>query len=104
MSGRRCESTRAVIDGSEGRTLRRLGVRETRQMSRHLSHCEPCRRHAVLAQGPGVLAAGALVLRKSAGEMPARPVERPIALASRRRPVADDAAIASPGSDSLAVA
>jgi RNA polymerase sigma factor (sigma-70 family) len=104
MSGRRCQSTRAVIDGSEGRTLRRLGVRETRQMSRHLSHCEPCRRHAVLAQGAGVLAAGALVLRKSAGEMPARPVERPIALASRRRPAADDAAIASSGSDSLAVA
>ena len=114
ISGRRCERTRAVIDASEGRTLRRLGVRETRQLSRHLSHCELCRRHAVLTRGADVLAqpagalvrrsASAIVLRKSPGEMPARPVERPIPLASRRRPAADDAAIAPPGSDSLAVA
>jgi len=138
ISGRRCERTRAVIDAWEGRTMRRLGVRETRQLSRHLSHCEPCRRHAVLARGAGLLAqptgvaayqatgvaqqgaaaaavkqsagavvrraASALVLRKSAGEMPARPVERPIPLASRRRPAADDAAIAPPEPDSLAVA
>ena len=135
ISGRRCERTRAVIDAWEGRKLRRLGVRETRQLSRHLSHCRPCRRHAVLARGAGAVAhppaavvqerahqepaavvvkqsagaivrraAGALVLRKSAGDLPARPVERPITLASRRRPAAEDAAIAAPGSDSLAVA
>ena len=113
---------------------------ETRQLSRHLSHCRPCRRHAVLARGAGAgavaqppaavvreragvayqepaavlikqsagaivrRAAGALVLRKSAGDLPARPVERPITLASRRRPAAEDPAIAAPGSDSLAVA
>ena len=139
ISGRRCDRTRAVIDAWEGRKLRRLGARETRQLSRHLSHCRPCRRHAVLAgRGAGALvhapaavvqdragvaqsepvtavvkqsagaivrrAAGALVLRKSAGDLPARPVERPITLASRRRPAAEDAAIAAPGSDSLAVA
>ena len=138
ISGRRCERTRAVIDAWEGRKLRRLGVRETRQVSRHLSHCRPCRRHAVLARGAGAVAhppaavaqdragvahpesvaavvkqsagaivrraAGALVLRKSAGDLPARPVERPITLASRRRPAAEDAAIAAPGPDSLAVA
>ena len=138
ISGRRCERTRAVIDAWEGRKLRRLGVRESRQVSRHLSHCRPCRRHAVLARGAGAVAhppaavvqdragvahpepvaavvkqsagaivrraAGALVLRKSAGDLPARPVERPITLASRRRPAAEDAAIAAPGPDSLAVA
>ena len=129
-SGRRCESTRAVIDAWEGRKLRRLGVRETRQLSRHLSHCRPCHRHAVLARGAGAVAhppavvvqepaavvvkqsagaivrraAGALVLRKSGGDSPARAVERPITLASRRRPAAEDAAIAAPGPDSLAVA
>ena len=124
ISGRRCERTRAVIDAWEGRKLRRLGVRETRQLSRHLSHCRPCRRHAVLARGAGAVAhppaavvqnragvahpepvaavvkqsagaivrraAGALVLRKSAGDLPARPVERPITLASRRRPPAEE--------------
>ena len=127
ISGRRCERTRAVIDAWEGRTLRRLGVRETRQLSRHLSHCQPCRRHAVLARGAGFLAqpagavaqqgaakqsagavvrraASALVLRKSPGDLPARAVERPIPLASRRRPAAEDAALTPPGSDSLAVA
>ena len=138
ISGRRCERTRAVIDAWEGRQLRRLGVRETRQLSRHLSHCRPCRRHAVLARGAGAVAhppaavvqdragvahpepvaavakqsagaivrraAGALVLRKSAGDLATRPVERPITLASRRRPAAEDAAIAAPGPDSLAVA
>jgi RNA polymerase sigma factor (sigma-70 family) len=138
ISGRRCERTRAVIDAWEGRKLRRLGVRETRQLSRHLSHCRPCRRHAVLARDVGAVAqpaaavvqarvgvahqepatvvvkqsagaivrraASALALRKSAGDLPARPVERPITLASRRRPAAEDAVIATPGSDSLAVA
>jgi RNA polymerase sigma factor (sigma-70 family) len=138
ISGRRCERTRAVIDAWEGRKLRRLGVRETRQVSRHLSHCRPCRRHAVLARGAGAVAhppaavvpdragvahpesvaavvkqsagaivrraAGALVLRKSAGDLPARPVERPITLASRRRPAAEDPVVAAPEPDSLAVA
>ena len=55
ISGRRCERTRAVIDAWEGRTLRRLGVRETRQLSRHLAHCQPCRRHAVLARADGAV-------------------------------------------------
>jgi RNA polymerase sigma factor (sigma-70 family) len=49
ISGRRCERTRELIDAWEGRTLRRLGVRERRQLSRHLAHCQPCRRHAVVA-------------------------------------------------------
>ncbi len=37
ISGRRCERTRSVIDAWDGRTLRRLGVRETRQLARHLA-------------------------------------------------------------------
>jgi RNA polymerase sigma factor (sigma-70 family) len=50
ISGRRCEHTRAVIDRWEGTTLPRLGVRENRQLARHLAHCRPCRRHALLAR------------------------------------------------------
>jgi RNA polymerase sigma factor (sigma-70 family) len=63
ISGRRCEQTRALIDAWEGRTLRRLGVRDRRQMTRHLAHCQPCRRHALAAHGTAELvepAAGSL--------------------------------------------
>lgn len=48
MSGRRCAHTRALIDASSGRALHRLGVRERRRLLRHLTHCQPCRRHAAL--------------------------------------------------------
>jgi len=50
ISGRRCERTRALIDAREGRPLRRLGIRERRQLMRHLAHCQRCRRHAGLAR------------------------------------------------------
>jgi RNA polymerase sigma factor (sigma-70 family) len=115
ISGRRCERTRALIDAWEGRTLQRLGVRDTRQLASHLAHCQPCRRHAVLARAAGSMAADALAL--PAGSMPVadmppkaavaasqRPAERPIPLASRRRPPGGGAAVTTPGSDSLAVA
>ena len=97
ISGRRCERTRAVIDGWEGRTLRRLGVRETRQLVRHLAHCQPCRRHARLARTAGF--PQPIVVTSP------RLAPHPIPLASRRRPAAADGApLATPGSDTLAVA
>ncbi|MFZ0972050.1 MAG: sigma-70 family RNA polymerase sigma factor, partial [Solirubrobacteraceae bacterium] len=75
ISGRRCDRTRAVIDAWEGRKLRRLGARETRQLSRHLSHCRPCRRHAVLARGAGALVhAPAAVVQDRAGVAQSEPV------------------------------
>ncbi len=98
ISGRRCERTRAVIDAWEGRSLRRLGVRETRQLARHLADCQPCRRHAVLARAAGSL------LPRPAGAAEHSPSELPIPLASRRRPAAGGATLPAPGSDSLAVA
>jgi RNA polymerase sigma factor (sigma-70 family) len=63
ISGRRCERTRALIDAWKGRAIRRLGVRERRQLARHLAHCQPCRRHAVLARAdaaPVPVVAGSL--------------------------------------------
>ncbi len=57
ISGRRCEQTRALIDAWEGRTLRRLGVRDRRQLARHLAHCQPCRRHALAGHGTAELVA-----------------------------------------------
>jgi RNA polymerase sigma factor (sigma-70 family) len=64
ISGRRCERTRALIDDWRGRPLRRLGIRERRWLMRHLSHCQHCRHHALLARAPGrelpAIAAGSL--------------------------------------------
>ena len=64
ISGRHCARTRALIDGWEGGPPRRLGVRESRRLSRHLAHCQTCRRHATLAgaSGPALpaVAAGSL--------------------------------------------
>jgi RNA polymerase sigma factor (sigma-70 family) len=94
ISGRCCERTRAVIETSDGRTLRRLGVRETRQLARHLAHCQPCRRHAALARS------ASSVPQPVSGPAPT-PADRPIPLASRRRP---SAALATPRADTLAVA
>ena len=65
ISGRRCEHSRAVIDALRGPYApRRLGVRERRQLTRHLAQCQPCRRHASLARiaapAPAKIAAGSL--------------------------------------------
>jgi RNA polymerase sigma factor (sigma-70 family) len=108
ISGRRCERTRAVIDAWEGRTLRRLGVREARQLARHLAHCQPCRRHALVARSastpPFVSAPPLVSAQATADGAPEHIAGRPIALASRRRPAAEDAALSASGPDSLAVA
>jgi len=48
-SGQRCEQVRAVIDAGGARTVPALGIRERRRLTRHVSHCQPCRRHAWLA-------------------------------------------------------
>jgi RNA polymerase sigma factor (sigma-70 family) len=59
ISGRRCEQARALIDAWQGRTLRRIGVRDRRLLARHLAHCQTCRRHALAAQGTAELIAPA---------------------------------------------
>ena len=48
-SGRRCGQVQAAIDTGRVQSLRSMGVRERRQLTRHLSHCQPCRREALLA-------------------------------------------------------
>jgi RNA polymerase sigma factor (sigma-70 family) len=64
ISGRRCERTRALIDALEGPAPIRLGVRDRRQLTRHLAQCQACRRHASLARTgdtmPAKIAAGSL--------------------------------------------
>ncbi len=48
-SGQRCEQVCAVIDSGGAGAIRALGIRERRRLTRHVSHCQPCRRHAWLA-------------------------------------------------------
>jgi len=116
ISGRRCERTRDVVDAWEARTLRRLGVRETRQLARHLAHCQPCRRHARLARTAEPARRAAESAPRAAESAPraaeaAPPVSGPalrparaIPLASRRRPSVESAPLVAPGANSLAVA
>jgi RNA polymerase sigma factor (sigma-70 family) len=49
VSGRRCQHVQGVIATDGERPLLSLGVRERRQLARHLAHCQPCRRVARLA-------------------------------------------------------
>jgi RNA polymerase sigma factor (sigma-70 family) len=49
VSGRRCERVQSAIEAGGERPLLSLGVRERRQVARHLSHCQPCRRLARMA-------------------------------------------------------
>ena len=49
VSGRRCQRVRAVVDEGDARAMRSLGLKQRRLIARHLSHCQPCRRHAMLA-------------------------------------------------------
>lgn len=69
VSGRRCQQVRAVIDGYQTRTLGPLGIRATRQLSRHLAHCQSCRREA-----------WAVGLDEELGRVPS--VDKPAAVAS----------------------
>jgi RNA polymerase sigma factor (sigma-70 family) len=46
VSGRRCDRIQALIADDQARSLLKLGVRERRQLARHLAHCQPCRREA----------------------------------------------------------
>jgi RNA polymerase sigma factor (sigma-70 family) len=48
-SGRRCEQVHAVIEAGGEKAVRALGIRERRRVSRHVAHCQPCRRYAHLA-------------------------------------------------------
>jgi RNA polymerase sigma factor (sigma-70 family) len=46
VSGQRCERVQGIIAGASGGGL---GARDRRRMARHLSYCQPCRRHAYAA-------------------------------------------------------
>jgi RNA polymerase sigma factor (sigma-70 family) len=47
VSGERCRRVQQIVDSPGGRAA--AGLREQRRLSRHLSHCQPCRRYARLS-------------------------------------------------------
>ncbi len=49
VSGRRCNQIQSTIEADGSRPLPQLGLRARRQLARHLSHCQACRRQARLA-------------------------------------------------------
>ncbi|HEY2769189.1 MAG TPA: sigma-70 family RNA polymerase sigma factor [Solirubrobacteraceae bacterium] len=61
VSGRRCAHAQELIAVDDKQPLLKLGIRQRRQLARHLSHCQPCRREARMAgiddslfQAPGI--------------------------------------------------
>jgi RNA polymerase sigma factor (sigma-70 family) len=48
-SGRRCEQIQAMIGDGRAVSARSVGIRERRRLTRHLAHCQSCRRVARLA-------------------------------------------------------
>ncbi|MFZ0384583.1 MAG: sigma-70 family RNA polymerase sigma factor, partial [Solirubrobacteraceae bacterium] len=48
-SGRRCEQIVDAIAAGTLETVKRLGLKERRRTIRHLSHCQSCRHHAMMA-------------------------------------------------------
>jgi RNA polymerase sigma factor (sigma-70 family) len=49
VSGRRCEQVQATVDAAGPKALGSFGIRQRRQLSRHLAHCQPCRHVARMA-------------------------------------------------------
>jgi hypothetical protein len=47
-TGRRCARVQSMIESAGSQTLTTLGGRERRQLARHLAHCHPCRRRALV--------------------------------------------------------
>jgi hypothetical protein len=56
-----------MIDADELRSLQKLGIRQRRQVTRHLADCEPCRRYARLAGVDESLLATQSLRRKLGG-------------------------------------
>lgn len=68
ISGRRCQRVRLMLDAHQPRSGRGLGIKQSRQLSRHLGHCQACRRHARLVGFGGARAASVLTGARAASE------------------------------------
>ncbi len=97
-SGRRCQQVQSAIDDGRAQSARSLGVRESRQLARHLAHCQQCRASAHLA---GV--DQSLLVRRSIGAKIAALLPLPLWRWPWRAGARARNAVARTGSHSLAV-
>ncbi|MBI5103406.1 MAG: sigma-70 family RNA polymerase sigma factor [Solirubrobacterales bacterium] len=67
ISGQRCLRVQAIISSAAGGAL---GTRDQRRLSRHISYCQPCRRHARLAGLDSAVVARRPVREKIAALLP----------------------------------
>jgi RNA polymerase sigma factor (sigma-70 family) len=68
VSGERCRRIQAIIAGATGG---QVGTRDERKLGRHVSHCQPCRRAALVAGfDPDALAPKRTVREKIAALLP----------------------------------
>jgi RNA polymerase sigma factor (sigma-70 family) len=96
-SGRRCARVQSLIDAGGGQPLTSLGIRDRRQLSRHLAHCQPCRRRARI----GGLDESLLQPRRGIARIAAL---LPLPLLRWRRGGSSDEAATQSGSHSIAMA
>jgi len=68
VTGARCQRVQSLIAAA---TETRLGTRESRRLSRHLSHCQPCRREAMAAGLDSAILAHIPLRRRAAAKVAA---------------------------------
>ena len=68
VTGARCQRVQSLIATA---VETRLGTREERRLSRHLSHCQPCRREAMLAGLDATILAHVPLRRRAAAKIAA---------------------------------
>ncbi|HEY0343773.1 MAG TPA: sigma-70 family RNA polymerase sigma factor [Solirubrobacteraceae bacterium] len=98
VSGERCRRVQQIIDSPGGRGG---GLRDQRRVSRHISHCQPCRRYARVAGIPIDTAARPAAAAAAAAKIAA---VTPLPLFLRRRGGEEEAAghaVAQPHSGSV---
>jgi RNA polymerase sigma factor (sigma-70 family) len=96
-SGRRCARVMSLIEAGEEQPLTSLGIRDRRQLTRHLAHCPPCRRSARI----GGIDESLLEPRRGIAKIAAL---LPLPLLRWRRGASSDEQVAQSGSHSMAVA
>ena len=68
VTGARCQRVQSLIAAA---AETRLGTRESRRLSRHLSHCQPCRREAMVAGLDSAILAHVPLRRRAAAKVAA---------------------------------
>ncbi len=96
-SGRRCARVISLIEAGGEQPLTSLGIRDRRQLTRHLAHCPPCRRRARIDGVDESLLEPRRGIAKIAAFLP-------LPLLRWRRGASSDEQVAQSGQHSLAVA